>query len=55
MEYSVVVEQLSSRPLAVVLRQANLQELATVVPDACGAVWDVIHARNIRGAGRKPA
>jgi effector-binding domain-containing protein len=29
-----------------------LQELSKVVPDACGAVWSVVRAQQIVGAGR---
>src|SRR3989442_10260424 len=52
MEYDVRLEQISSRPLAVVRRRASLQELSKVVPDACGAVWSVVRAQQITGAGR---
>src|SRR5436190_6059385 len=52
MEYDVRLEQLSSRPLAVVRRRASSQELARVVPDACGTVWGVVRAQKIPGAGR---
>jgi effector-binding domain-containing protein len=52
MEYDIRVEQVSSRPLAVVRRRANLQELSRVVPDACGLVWGVVRAQQIPGAGR---
>jgi effector-binding domain-containing protein len=55
MEYDVRLEQLSSRPLAVVRRRAGLHELATVVPDACGTVWNVLQAQKIMGAGRHVA
>jgi effector-binding domain-containing protein len=55
MEYDVRLEQLSSRPLAVVRRQARAQELARVVPDACGTVWNVIRAQKVTGAGRHVA
>src|SRR5262249_36492904 len=52
MEYEVRLEQLDSRPLAVVRRRASAQELAKVVPDACGLVWNVVRAQQIAGAGR---
>jgi effector-binding domain-containing protein len=55
MEYAVRVEQASSRPLAVVRRRASLQELSKVVPEACGAVWNVVRAQQIKGAGRHVA
>jgi effector-binding domain-containing protein len=52
MEYDVRIEQLDSRPLAVVRRRASSQELSRVVPDACGVVWNVIRSQQIAGAGR---
>lgn len=55
MEYDVRLEQVSSRPLAVVRRQAGLHELAKVVPDACGEVWSVVRKQKITGAGRHVA
>jgi effector-binding domain-containing protein len=55
MEYNVRLEQLSSRPLAVVRRRAGPKELSKVVPDACGTVWGVVRAQNVKGAGRHVA
>jgi len=55
MEYAIHIEQLSSRPLAVVRRRASLPELAKVIPDACGTVWNVVRAQKIPGAGRHVA
>ena len=55
MEYDVRLEQIGSRPLAVVRRRASLQELAKVIPDACGKVWGVVRAQKITGAGRHVA
>ena len=55
MEYDVRFEQLGSRPLAVVRRQASSHELARVVPDACGLVWSVVRSQQIAGAGRHVA
>ena len=55
MNYDVRVEQLASRPLAVVRRCASARELAKVVPDGCGAVWSVVRAQQIAGAGRHVA
>src|SRR4029453_15211391 len=40
---------------AVVRRRASWQELSQVVPDACGAVWSVVCAQQIMGAGRHVA
>jgi effector-binding domain-containing protein len=55
MEYDIRLEQLGSRPLAVVSRRAGLQELSKVVPDACGAVWNVVRSQQVTGAGRHVA
>lgn len=55
MEYDVRLEQVSSRPLAVVRRRARQAELSKVVPDACGIVWKVIRAQQVPGAGRHVA
>ena len=55
MEYDVRLEQINSRPLAVVRRRASRQELSKVVPDACGAVWSVVRSQQIMGAGRHVA
>lgn len=55
MHYDVRIEQARSRPLAVVRRRAGLQELAKIVPEACGTVWGVVRAQKITGAGRHVA
>ena len=55
MASEVRLEQLSSRPLAVVRRRARRDELAQVVPAACGAVWNVVRSQQIPGAGRHVA
>src|ERR1700733_8324870 len=56
MEYQVRLETpVESRPLAVVRRRASLQELSKLVPEACGAVWNVIRAQKVDGAGRHVA
>jgi effector-binding domain-containing protein len=55
MKYDVRLEQLSSLPLAVVRRRAKQQELSKVVPEACGAVWNVIRSQQVTGAGRHVA
>lgn len=55
MDYVVRVEQLASRPLAVVRRCAKPHELSKVVPEACGTVWNVVRAQQIPGAGRHVA
>jgi effector-binding domain-containing protein len=55
MEYDIRLEQFSGGPLAVVRRRAGLQELSKVVPDACGTVWGVVRAQQIKGTGRNVA
>src|SRR6476469_2322329 len=55
MVYDVRVERVESRPLVVVRRRAKQQELSKVVPEACGAVWNVIRAQQVAGAGRHVA
>ena len=55
MDYDIRLEHCSARPLAVVRRHADLQELSKVVPDACGIVWGVVRAQQIPGAGRHVA
>jgi len=55
MEYQVRLEQCDSRPLAVVRRRGRPHELSQIVPDACGAVWSVVRAQQIPGAGRHVA
>ena len=50
------MEQVSSRPLAVSARRAPVgQELGKVIPEACGVVWNFVHAQKIAGAGRHVA
>lgn len=55
MEYDIRLQQVSSRPLAVVRRRAAPRELSKVVPDACGTVWSVLRSRQVAGAGRHVA
>ena len=55
MEYIVRLEQLASRPLAVVRQCAKPHELSKVVPEACGTVWSVVRAQQVPGAGRHVA
>ena len=53
--YDVRLEELRARPLAVVRRRVSRSQLSVVVPAACGEVWNVIRAQQIRGAGRHVA
>jgi effector-binding domain-containing protein len=50
----VEIRQLESIPLAVIRRQANASELARVVPECCGLVWNVVRAQQAQ-AGRHVA
>jgi effector-binding domain-containing protein len=50
--YSIRLEHQDARPLAVVRRQAKLQDLPAVVPAACGTVWNALKANQVPGAGR---
>ena len=55
MQYDIRLEQHGGQPIAVVRRHANSQELAKVVPDACGVVWSAVREQQIPGAGRHVA
>ncbi|HEY7116798.1 MAG TPA: GyrI-like domain-containing protein [Tepidisphaeraceae bacterium] len=53
MGYDIRLETVAQpRPIAVVRRRASLQELPRVVPEACGLVWNVVRAQQVKGAGR---
>jgi effector-binding domain-containing protein len=49
MNYTVESTTVESQPLATVKRRARQNELSTVVPEACGIVWDAIKALQIKG------
>lgn len=55
MHYEVELKQVARQRLAVVRRQATLQQLSAVIPAACGAVWSTIRAQKAPGAGRNVA
>jgi effector-binding domain-containing protein len=55
MSSDVRIEQAASRPIAVVRRLASAQQLARVIPDACGTVWNMVRAQKLVGAGRHVA
>ena len=55
MGYDVRLENIVGRPTAVVRRRASRQQLSRVVPEACGLVWGVVRAQQIKGAGRHVA
>jgi effector-binding domain-containing protein len=52
--YAVHLRRLESAPLAVIRRQATRSDLARVVPECCGRVWDVVRAQHTK-AGRHVA
>lgn len=52
--YAVQVQQLNSVPIAVIRRQARRSELARVVPECCGLVWNAVRAQRVQ-AGRHVA
>jgi effector-binding domain-containing protein len=54
MTYTVEVQPVESQPIAVVRLRASLPQLTTVVPHACGVVWDFLKASQIK-AGRNLA
>jgi effector-binding domain-containing protein len=47
--YAVQVEWLDDIPLAVIRRQVSRMELARVVPECCGLVWNAVRAQQARG------
>src|ERR1700722_4216237 len=49
MTYTVEAKQAESQPLAIVRRRASQQDLSTVVPDACGVVWNAVKALSLKG------
>jgi effector-binding domain-containing protein len=52
--YAVHLQRLNSVPLAVIRRQASASQLARVVPECCGLVWETIRAQQVQ-AGRHVA
>jgi effector-binding domain-containing protein len=52
--YAVQLQQLGSVPLAVIRRQVSASELARVVPECCGLVWNAVRAQQVP-AGRHVA
>jgi effector-binding domain-containing protein len=49
------LSQVAPRSIAVVRRQAAMQQLPKVVPESCGVVWNALKAHGVRGAGRNLA
>ncbi|MEO8480948.1 MAG: GyrI-like domain-containing protein [Acidobacteriota bacterium] len=52
--HTVRIQQLASVPLAVIRREVAAAELARVVPECCGVVWNVVRAQRGK-AGRHVA
>jgi len=55
MSYTVRVEHVPARPIAVVRRRVRPGELSRVVPEACGLVWKTVKAADVKDAGRQVA
>ena len=55
MTYTVVTKHVDPQITAVVRRQANLKDLAQVVPNACGEVWNFVRSSNLPRPGRNLA
>ena len=55
MRPAVRLERVSATPIAVVRRRSVAGSLSSVVPQACGTVWNAIKALGVRGAGRHVA
>jgi effector-binding domain-containing protein len=49
---TVDVQSVTSVPLSVVRRRARQSAFSTVVPQACGVVWNAIRDQKAPGAGR---
>ena len=49
MNYNVRLEQFPGQRLAVVRRQASMQQLGKVIQEACGTVWNVLSSQQIKG------
>ena len=49
MNYKVRLEQFPGRPLAVVRRQASIQQSGRVIQEVCGTVWNVLRSEQIKG------
>src|SRR5438132_12458479 len=50
MSYDVQLQQLDRVPLAVIRRQSGASELARVVPECCGLVWNAVRAQQVRAS-----
>ncbi|MEO8634438.1 MAG: GyrI-like domain-containing protein [Gemmatimonadales bacterium] len=52
--YDAHLRQLSAVPVAVVRRRARRTDLARLVPEGCGLVWEFLHSHQLKG-GRNVA
>jgi effector-binding domain-containing protein len=52
--HDVQIRLVESVPLAVVRRQASPSELASLVPECCGLVWEAVRSQRVK-AGRHVA
>ena len=52
--HGVQIQVVESVPLAVVRRQARQAELASLVPECCGLVWEALRSQRVK-AGRHVA
>ena len=52
MQYDIHLDQSPQIPTAVLRLQATFAQLAKVVPQACGQVWNTLKSHNITGPGR---
>jgi effector-binding domain-containing protein len=52
MAYEIRVEHVESRTIAAVRRRATISQLSTVVPAACGEVWNFVRTAGIKQPGR---
>jgi hypothetical protein len=55
MAYEIAIERAEPRTIASVRRRATLEQLPTVIPAACGDVWNFIRAHGIANPGRHVA
>jgi effector-binding domain-containing protein len=55
MAYEIRVEEVEPRTIAAVRRRATIPQLSTVVPAACGEVWNFARTAGIERPGRHVA
>jgi effector-binding domain-containing protein len=51
-DYHITVTEVASQTTAVVRRQASLEELSTIIPQACSEVWAFIRPSQLPEPGR---